>query len=178
MPDGLPKSYKIYYNRGHTKYKRGLAHKNQNDIQSAINDFDRAIAAKSNYPSAYVMRGLAKRQLDRISEAIQDYSTAIQQDPERARAYNNRGYAYYLNGQHQEALDDFNEALKLRYVYAHALAGMAVTSFIMKDRKRALLMAKALLDIDRHYQRLDWTANHLNWPDQVKEDARLLWELL
>ena len=94
-------------------YERGLAHRDQGQLEQALEDFDQAIRLNPQFAKAYSSRGhiyLNKQNYDR---AVIDCSKAISLDPNDAIAYLNRGVAYKLQGNEAEAIVNFEKAVTL-----------------------------------------------------------------
>ncbi|MFC1954386.1 tetratricopeptide repeat protein [Chloroflexota bacterium] len=94
-------------------YERGLAHRNQGQMERAIEDFDKAIRLNPGFAKAYSSRAhifLNKQQYDR---AVADCNKAISNDPNDAIAYVNRGVAYKQQGNEAEAVANFEKAVTL-----------------------------------------------------------------
>ncbi|MBI3583278.1 MAG: tetratricopeptide repeat protein [Nitrospinae bacterium] len=92
-------------------FEKGYQYILNNEYDSAIEAFTKAIALDPNYTFAYLNRGgavyVSKGQYDM---AIEDYNKAIALDPNDAAAYNNRGVAYGLSGNMGRAISDFQKA--------------------------------------------------------------------
>lgn len=99
---------------------RGIAYRNKGDIDKAIEDFNAAIAGKSDYAEAYNNRGLAYRRKSEVDRAIEDFNTALRLKPNFSHAYNNRGLAYRDKDDIDRAISDFDEAIKHRADFARA----------------------------------------------------------
>ena len=82
----------MYYNRGNVYLKRG-------QFQTAVADYDKAIALDPEFAMAYNNRGLAYAGQYQFDRAIADYSKAIELDPKLAVAYDNRGLMYRDKGE-------------------------------------------------------------------------------
>jgi len=94
-------------------YERGLAHRDQGQLELAIEDFDQAIRLNPQFAKAYSSRAhiyLNKQHYDR---AVVDCNKAISLDPNDAIAYVNRGVAYKLQGNENEAIVNFEKAITL-----------------------------------------------------------------
>src|SRR5262245_25508162 len=74
---GPPNPGAIHNNRGNAWYRKG-------DFDSAIADYDAAIARQNNSASVYRNRGLAKFRKNEFERAIDDFSQAIRLNPDAA----------------------------------------------------------------------------------------------
>ena len=66
----LPKLYNSKAIFAEAYYNRGNAYSNKNDFDSAIGDYNTAIALKPNYTDAYYNRGVAYREQGETDRAI------------------------------------------------------------------------------------------------------------
>ena len=96
-------------------YNRGLAHEKLRDDDSAIYDYGRAVATKSNYPEAHYALGMIRTRRRQHREAIADFNQAIAHSPDYALAYHRRGVCYYHLGNKEQASTDFNKAAQLGF---------------------------------------------------------------
>jgi len=83
------------------------------DLDTAIAEFDRAIAANANDASAYVGRGIALMLRKDLNRAIDDFDKAILLDPKNTAGFLDRGNAYFAKGENQRAIEDYNAAIRL-----------------------------------------------------------------
>jgi tetratricopeptide (TPR) repeat protein len=101
-------------------YGRGVAFKDENKIDEALNDYSKAIQLNPDYADAYYNRGALLLNENKIDEALNDFNKAIQLNPGDAKAYSNRGALLLKENKIDEALDDFNKAIQLNPDYADA----------------------------------------------------------
>ncbi len=100
-----PKYYKAYYKRANTymlikKWKK------------ALQDFDKAIAAKKNNPWYYFNRAEAFYHLQMFESAVEDYSKTIKLDKKFTQAYSYRGKIYADNlKKYRLAIADYEKIL-------------------------------------------------------------------
>ena len=99
---------------------RGMAYRSKDDIDRAIQDYNRAIQINPKSASAFNNRGVAYDYKGDYERAIQDYDQAIKLTPAFAQAYFNRGNAYLGKSQYAPAIDDYNQAIRLKPDFAAA----------------------------------------------------------
>lgn len=99
---------------------------NQEDLDRAIELYNRAIVEKKDFGEAYVNRGNAYGIKGNHDQAIKDYDKAIELNPQGAYAYNNRGYAYFKKGDYDQAIKDYVKAIELNPKYAKAYINQGV----------------------------------------------------
>ena len=92
---------------------RGSAFLGMNNYESAIEDYNQAIAHRPDWAKAYFGRGLVYFEMGRYERAIDDYSQAIEFQTDYSEAYNNRGLAYENLNRRDEALENYVEATRL-----------------------------------------------------------------
>jgi tetratricopeptide (TPR) repeat protein len=92
---------------------RGISHLENEQIDDAISDFNKAIELNPGFAAGYVYRGIAHYKQGRFDKAISDYNKAIEINPEYAEAYLGRGIAYDEKSQYDQAFADFNKAIEL-----------------------------------------------------------------
>ena len=91
----------------------GWAFLENDDPDSAIRDFDRAIQLNPDYALAYCQRGRAHMKMRDYYRAIDDATTAIRLRPDLGQAYLCRGIAYLGDDRFDRALADLAEAVKI-----------------------------------------------------------------
>lgn len=93
---------------------RGWAYGNINEIEKALEDFDRAIDIYENCYTAYLGRGrvYAYHQHD-VNKALKDYNRAIEINKGYIVAYAYRGDLYGSMGEYVKAIDDFSKYIEM-----------------------------------------------------------------
>ena len=93
---------------------RGNYYFENNDLQKAFNDYNKAIALKATVYDPFVARGNLYRRNRQYKEALEDYNQAIALAPGKPASYSDRGSLYYDMGKDELALADFKKALELK----------------------------------------------------------------
>jgi predicted O-linked N-acetylglucosamine transferase (SPINDLY family) len=101
-------------------YKRANAKNRLGRWESALLDYDRAIAINPGYANAYCNRGTVLERLHRWGEALDSYDRAIALDPGDCLAYYNRGSVLKELDRLDEALVNYDRAIALKDDYAEA----------------------------------------------------------
>jgi len=127
---------------------RGILKKNSNDLEGAIEDYNRALKIDPNYSLAYVNRGNANRRLGKYKESIADFDKAIQLKPENSMAYSNRGIAKANIGKSEEAKKDFDKAIELKPDYGDAYSNRGGILISMKRYEDAIKDLNKSLNIN------------------------------
>lgn len=120
-----------YYNRGNVK-------RNNNDIQGAIEDYNKAIALCPTSSEAYNNRGLAKVKMGDNKGAIADYNIAISLDSKFNDAWFNKGEADIKTGNFNEALHDFNKLIAINPDNAEAYYHRGYVNIHLSNFKDAI----------------------------------------
>jgi tetratricopeptide (TPR) repeat protein/predicted Ser/Thr protein kinase len=84
------------------------------DAAGSIEDYDRAIAIRSDFAIAHLSRGHARKDLGDRRGGIEDYTRAIEIRPDFAEAYLARGIQRRKDNDNRSALEDFDRAAELR----------------------------------------------------------------
>jgi protein O-GlcNAc transferase len=98
----------------------GVLAAQSNELQLAIQYFDRAIAVAPNDPGAHVNRGNALKQLRQPEAALASFDRAIALDPNNAIAYYSRAETYRDLGRLEEALAGYEKAVAINPAFVHA----------------------------------------------------------
>ena len=114
-------------------YYQGLIDYTQRDINSAIANYDRAIAVNPNFSLAYFSRGLANYRLGNKPEALEDYNRALQINPTDPWSYLNRGLVREDLDDIDGALSDYNNAIKIDPDYGKSYHNRGAVRYYKKD---------------------------------------------
>jgi len=109
--DKYPETGIAYNNRGNVR-------RDQNDMQGAMEDYDRAI--ELNYDDAYTNRGILRNRMNDYKGAVEDFNRALQGKSNREKAYYNRGIAKLNLGDFGGAAEDFGKAIEINPQYSNA----------------------------------------------------------
>jgi tetratricopeptide (TPR) repeat protein len=105
---------------------RGISHLENEQIDDAISDFNKAIELNAGFAAAYIYRGIAHYKQGQFNQAISDYNKAIEINPEYAEVYYNRGDAFGKKGRFDQAISDYNKAIEINPEYAEAYLGRGI----------------------------------------------------
>ena len=111
-PAQTPRAAKDFIKRAAARYLKG-------DLDGAIEDYNKALAADPRAADIYVKRGGARRAKGDLNGAIEDFNQAYDIDPLSVRndrsvaeAYSNRGFIRTNKLDMPGAISDFNKALE------------------------------------------------------------------
>jgi tetratricopeptide (TPR) repeat protein len=90
------------------------------NYETALDDYNKAIAAEPKYVRAWIEKGNVLRRLNRSEEAVSAYDSALALESDLAIVFNSRGEALMTLGRYTEARDSFDKALKIAPGYAKA----------------------------------------------------------
>jgi len=96
-----------------THYILGLTHYFRNEVEQAINQFQKALDLQPAFTRARVHLALLLLKKKMPDEAIKEAKKVLAQDDENALAHNIIGSAYLLKGNNAEGLAELNKALEL-----------------------------------------------------------------
>jgi predicted O-linked N-acetylglucosamine transferase (SPINDLY family) len=91
-----------------------------NDLQKAIQYFDRAIAVQPDNSGAHCNRGLTLKQLNQPDAALECFDRAIALDAQSAIAHYSRAETYRDLGRADEALASYDKAIAINPGFVHA----------------------------------------------------------
>jgi PQQ-dependent catabolism-associated CXXCW motif protein len=133
-------------------YRRGSAYFYLKQSQSAMSDYNRAIAMAPSDPVYLNDRGILFRDLGDNDNAMQDFNKAIAIRPNYALAYANRGYIQRSRHKLDEAIADASTAIKLdpKSVWAYENRAFAYED---KEQWRALFDdAQKMIELSPNYR--------------------------
>jgi lipoprotein NlpI len=99
--------------RAATYNNLGVAWKDKGDLDRALDNYERAIAADPRLANAYNSRGAALGSKGDLDSALRDFDRAIELNPELGSAYENRGALRRSRGDLDWAIKDLGEAIRL-----------------------------------------------------------------
>lgn len=108
-------------------------------IDSAANDFDKALKDNPNCTEAILGRGLLYLKFDNIDKALQQFNTVIRLQPNNVYAICERGKIYEQKNDLNRALSDYSQALKLDPNFALGYTLRANLYTLMKRFDEGLL---------------------------------------
>jgi lipoprotein NlpI len=141
---GKPAELATAFNsRGNAFYAKG-------QFDKAIEDLNRAIQLKPDYPQALDNRGNALLRKQQYDPAIKDFSEALRIKPDNApgrndltpfdtaSTFNNRGIAYLQTGAFNLAILDFNESVRINPKNADAFYNRGIAYGDNRDYESAV----------------------------------------
>ena len=158
-------------------YNLGLVHLHCREFKKAIQIFDEAIAARSDYAPYYCSRGLAYENLKQIKQAGSDYATAIKIDKNNAYAhfllagiYSDPDDPTYTNK--FEAVSHAEKACKLtEFKNARYLMGLARALRVAFNYEEAVIAARKAIAID---PREEYRQELAKYEKQLKQEGAFL----
>jgi tetratricopeptide (TPR) repeat protein len=107
-------------------YNYGLALKNQEKVQQAVEELRTAVRLNSSHPKYLLALGIALADVDK-KEAIGVLRDALKRGADSADGHYNLGLALATNGEETAGAEEFHRALKLDPSHAPALRALGVT---------------------------------------------------
>ncbi len=163
-----PKNSAVWSNRGNVRLS-------QNNIEGAIEDFNRSIELTPNQPDPYLNRGIAYERLKEWDKAIADYDRVIEIEPQDAYAYNNRGNAYAGKQDWENALKNYDRAAELDPKFAFARANSALVRYQLGQDNRALREIKNLVRKYPNFADMRAALTAILWHQKKRGEAESNW---
>ena len=135
---------KAFYLSGQINFESG-------DYKFAVAEYDKAIAAKSDYAYAYNDRASAKKMLGDEAGAIQDYEKALAIDSKLFFAYNSLGSCKRNKGDNAGAIEAYTKAISLKPDYYIALNNRGTAKLNTNDFTGAISDFEAALKQKPNY---------------------------
>jgi tetratricopeptide (TPR) repeat protein len=132
-------------------YNRGLEYMNENNMDQALTDYNKAIELKPNYTEAYVNRGNIMRGNQKNADALNDYNKALAVNPNFSKAYFNRGILYMNEQRFEESLADFSKAIELNPGYYKAYSNRGNVLYSEKRYEEAIAEFSKAIDLKSDY---------------------------
>jgi len=107
-------------------YNMGIALQEKNNLEEAIEAYNKALSIKPDYTNAYYNMGIALKNQGKSEEAIEAYNKAITLKSDYVEAYYNMGVALQEQGKMEEAIKAYNKAIALKSDYVKAYNNMGV----------------------------------------------------
>ena len=115
------------HHRAYDELYSGLSAADKDDLDKAIQHYNKAIELKPDFHLAYNNRGIAYGKKGDFDSAIKDFNKAIELNPNLAEAYNNSGLVYEKKGEIDTAIHNHNKAIELNPNDAGAYNNRGVT---------------------------------------------------
>lgn len=110
-------------------YKRGVAYRELNNLESSLSDFTRSIELYPKFFNSVIYRGLIYEAQQKNNQAINEYTSAIRiagvNSPKAYLAYNNRGVIYEKLGNLSQAEADYRKSVTLNPNFKTAQENLA-----------------------------------------------------
>ena len=126
----------------------GACHAGLEDLHSAVKNYKKAIAIKSDYAKAHYNLGVAFHELGQLDESIISYETSLSIDPNYAEAHLNLGNVYKDNGQFDNAIESYNNAIIIKPDYIEAHFSLSMVSQELGEFNDMIAHSKKVLEIN------------------------------
>jgi tetratricopeptide (TPR) repeat protein len=118
-------------------YNRGLAHYNNENYASAIEDFEKAAIVDDRDSDIFLKLGQCHDNSGAAEEARRFYDKAIEIDPDNAAYYDARAALSAKNGNYEQAISDSRKSLQLYPNDCHVYMSMSGWYKAMGDTENA-----------------------------------------
>jgi tetratricopeptide (TPR) repeat protein len=129
----------------------GTAYLNADQPAKALPEFNRCIGMYPQNAVLFNNRGYTHLKLGDTEAALSDANQAVRLDPKLHSAYNTRGETYYAMGRYEDAMYEFMRASDFKPDDPFAMAGQAISIFMMGDPERAKVKWEKLLALSERY---------------------------
>jgi Flp pilus assembly protein TadD len=135
-----------------THLAAGQVLERQGDLEGALAQYEKAIAANSRYAAAYNRLAIVYQRLNRPEDAEHIFRQGIRAAPEAAILRNNLGYCYLMRRRFAEARKEFSEALRISPKFERARMNLAITLAQMGRHDESLAEFSQVVPADvAHY---------------------------
>jgi tetratricopeptide (TPR) repeat protein len=131
------------------------------DLDSAVKDFNQAVALYPSYADTFEARGRFYNIAGNATAALADFNIAISLDPNNPSLYNSRGIYWFGLGKLSSATEDFSLAIKFDPKHPSAYANRALSKLKMKK------LGEALADADKSLELNPNDADHIETRGQI-----------
>jgi len=136
--DTYTKIIEINPNEYNAWHKRGRINRDiKKDIDTALNDFNKAISLRPDLPDPLEDRGDLYQNHGKYKEAIDDFTSAINLKP-NPRYYYKRGFAYAYLKDRENAIKDYTAAIKNKPDYVEVYLERGFTYNNMGEYDKAI----------------------------------------
>ena len=132
-------------------FNRGNILHNHNNFSQAIEDYNKAIASKSDCAELFNNRGAAYKDIGDYKKALEDLNKSILIKPKYAAAYNNRGGVYHKQGNFKQALDDYDRAIEINPGFAEFYKNRGVVYNHIGNFEQAIMDFNKAIEINPGY---------------------------
>ncbi|PZO12616.1 MAG: hypothetical protein DCF25_17315 [Leptolyngbya foveolarum] len=119
-------------------HQAGIIAIQKDDLATALENLDQAVALESSNPTMLVNRGLVYDELGEYEDAISDYTAAIALDETLSTAYYNRANAHHNLGQFEAAVADYSKAIEQQADFAYAYVNRAINLEVVGEKEKAI----------------------------------------
>ena len=116
---------------------RGYANMQLDNIDSAIDDFEKAVKESPYDFSGWDNLGIAQIKKGEDEKAFRSFQTALRQNPNNPDAYSYMGYLFYTRDDHNKALMYINKSIDLEVTNPNAFKHRALVYIATKETEKA-----------------------------------------
>jgi protein O-mannosyl-transferase len=154
----------------------GVTLMNQGRLQEAVEQFDKVLAIKPNYPEAHSNLSIIMLETGRLNEAIEHGREAERLKPDHPKAHNTLGNVLLQAGRYDEAFKHFAQSVKLQPDYFKGHSNMALALLHLGRPQEAIAACIEALRIKPDfivaYYYMAMAYAELNQPDKAIAAAR------
>jgi len=129
--------------------QRGLARKNTNQVDAAIDDFQHALTEDANQAPAHTALGVIYRERGDVTQAMKELTAAINLSGD-TDAFYQRGQIHESQGEHQLAIQDYDSAIHDQPDAPYVYRARAMSRDAIGDHDAAEEDRREAIRIERH----------------------------
>ncbi|CAK87292.1 unnamed protein product (macronuclear) [Paramecium tetraurelia] len=129
----------------------GMALRNLNHYQEALECFDQAIKINSSYSDALNNKGNALFNMCHYQAALQCYDQAIRINSNDSDACYNKGNTLFILNRYQDAIESYDQAIKINPNYIEAIYNKGIALFNLNRFQDAIECYDHVIAIDSNY---------------------------
>ncbi len=136
------------------------------DIEGALEDFNKAIEKDPKYAEAYLNRGFVYGNTGELKKALADFDKAIALDSGYVEAYYNRGFIYGYFEEYEKSMADYSRVIELNPKDAEAYINRALIRSRLGDREGELADLKEAARLGDPTARSWLQDNNIDWEEK------------
>lgn len=155
---------------------RGICLFQNNDFQSAINDFNKVIETDSSNLEVYVYIGNGYLRMGNYDSAIVNYTKALKSNFPSKSIYNNRGLCYHKLEKYDNAIDDYTKAIEQDSVAVSTITNRAQCYLALNKYNNAIADYNLLISLDSENSKNYYNLGCIYWKKQNWKKVVDVWE--
>ena len=138
-------------------YQTGRYYQGQGRYDLAMDAYQKALAADSNFVEAFNGVGVIYAKQNKYEEAVNAFQSAIRLNPKSAHTLNNLGYVYFLQGEYDASVRTLEQSVAIDPLNKHTLNNLglvyAKTGHVIDAEQafsKASNVSSSVINVDSH----------------------------